>query len=64
MNVNGLLAKPKEKGSVVRRYTVLRCLQRHNTDMAGLQETHFKSEASVKEQRWWLQREEYKLSVH
>ena len=47
--------------SMERRHHILRCLKRHKVDIAGLQEEHFKDEATVRNQRWWSQRQGYDM---
>ena len=67
MNVKGWFARPRAESqhqstsakatSVQCKHQILRCLWRHNVDLAGLQDTHFKDSAVVRGQRRWLQRQ-------
>ena len=54
---HSLIPNRKHRGppSTKRQHHILRCLKRHKADIVGLQETHFKDEATVHNQRWWLQ---------
>ena len=44
MNINGWFTRPLEGNSTQRKHKILRCLDRHLVEIAGLQGTHFKDE--------------------
>ena len=51
MNVNGWFARTKDHGSTQRKHKIVRYVECHKLEIAGVQKTHFKDSKVVDGQR-------------
>ena len=54
-NLNGWMARKQgSSGTRLRRAHLVRKMDQHGIQLAGIQETHFDTEAGILQQKYWL----------